>query len=47
VTPAELLLFIGSGTEKDTHVVAPEIFVPNSGATRVPSLPSKEENVGW
>jgi hypothetical protein len=45
---AELLLSIGSGTEKDTHVVPPEIFVPNSGTTRVPSLPPPKENdVGW
>ena len=44
---AELLLFIGSGTELDTRVVTPEIFVPNSGTARVPSLPPPEEDVGW
>ncbi len=48
VTPAERLLFMGRGTEKDTHIVTSEISALNSGAISVPSLPPpKEEVVGW
>jgi hypothetical protein len=47
VTLADLLLLIGSGTGKYSYVVAPEIFVPNSGTTRAPSFPPpKEEDIG-
>lgn len=50
MTVAKPLFFIVSRTKKDAHrdVVTPEIFVPNSGTTRVPSLPPpKEGDVGW
>ena len=45
VRQAEQLLFIGSGTEKNAHVVTPEIFVPNSGTTRASSNPSTAKEV--
>jgi hypothetical protein len=45
VTLTEQLLFMGRGTEKDAHVVTPEIFALKSGTTIVPS--PKEEVVGW
>jgi hypothetical protein len=43
---AEQLSFLGSGTEKDTHFVVPEIFMLDSCTIRVPLLPPPEENVG-
>ena len=38
MTLTELLLFIGSRAEKDTHLMRPEIPVLNSGVIGVPSF---------
>ena len=45
-TLAESLLYIGGGTEKDTHVVTPKRFAPYSGATHPASLPFPKDEDG-
>ena len=38
-TLAESLLYFRGGTEKDTHIMFPKVFVPYSGVTQLASPP--------